>query len=526
MKTQEEIHEKGFNFHDSDYAKTKIGVKSVSDAALSLGVVRKININYGNKQLILKALAENNLPKLREISDFFYATNGIYAEICNYVANMYRYDWYVVPEMYEEPNTANEAKTLKEFTKTLAFLDNTHIKSFCADIALKVVKYGCYYGYVLDNKDQLLVQELPPNYCRVRYTIKGKPAVEFNMRYFDEKFSDTQYRLKILSMFPDEFAKGYVLYKKGKLHDDVNIADSGIGPWRLYTNDGWYLLDPDHTVKFNLLGDDRPRFVSAIPELLDLDAAQDLDRKKQMQQLLKIIVQKLPLDKNGDLIFDIDEAKDIHNNAVEMLRRAIGVDILTTFADIDSIDISDKNTTTQDDALSRTVKSVYRAFGISKNLFDAEGNLSLATSVLEDESTFRNLLFQFVNFFDSITQKRSQNRNKYNFRFYMLETTQYNYKDLSKMFKEQMQNGYSKMLAGIALGESQSSIINTIYFENKVLHLSEIMIPPLMSSTMNAQDMMNISERNLNDEDSKAGRPEKDDTEKSEKTIQNLESQS
>jgi len=27
-----------------------------------------------------------------------------------------------------------------------------------------------------------------------------------------------------------------------------------------------------------------------------------------MQQLLKIIIQKLPLDKNGDLIFDVDEA--------------------------------------------------------------------------------------------------------------------------------------------------------------------------------------------------------------------------
>jgi hypothetical protein len=49
---------------------------------------------------------------------------------------------------------------------------------------------------------------------------------------------------------------------------------------------------------------------------LDLDAAQDLDRRKQMQKLLKIVVQKLPMDKNGDLIFDVDEARDIHNNAV------------------------------------------------------------------------------------------------------------------------------------------------------------------------------------------------------------------
>ena len=33
------------------------------------------------------------------------------------------------------------------------------------------------------------------------------------------------------------------------------------------------------------------------------------------------------------------------------------------------------------------------------------------------------------------------------------------------------------MLPQIALGHSQSSI-NTVHFENEVLHLSEIMIPP------------------------------------------------
>jgi len=27
------------------------------------------------------------------------------------------------------------------------------------------------------------------------------------------------------------------------------------------------------------------------------------------QQLLKIIIQKMPIDKNGDLVFDVDEAK-------------------------------------------------------------------------------------------------------------------------------------------------------------------------------------------------------------------------
>lgn len=71
------------------------------------------------------------------------------------------------------------------------------------------------------------------------------------------------------------------------------------------------------------------------------------------------------MDKNGDLIFDVDEARDIHNNAVQMLKRAVGVDVLTTFADIDSVDMSDKNTTTTQDDLSKVERSVFNALGIS-----------------------------------------------------------------------------------------------------------------------------------------------------------------
>jgi len=72
----------------------------------------------------------------------------------------------------------------------------------------------------------------------------------------------------------------------------------------------------------------------------------------------------------------------------------------------------------------------------------------------------------------------------------MLETTIYNFKELSKMYKEHTQLGFSKMLPQIALGHSQSSIIATAHFENEVLKLQEIMIPPLMSSTLNGKDIL------------------------------------
>ena len=86
------------------------------------------------------------------------------------------------------------------------------------------------------------------------------------------------------------------------------------------------------------------------------------------------------------------------------------------------------------------------------------------------------------------------------------------------------------MLPQIALGHSQSSIINTAYFENEILHLSEIMLPPLMSSTLNAEDVLgkknsgNSSKSQNNTESGEAGRPEKPDDQKSEKTIANKES--
>jgi len=78
--------------------------------------------------------------------------------------------------------------------------------------------------------------------------------------------------------------------------------------------------------------------------------------------------------------------------------------------------------------------------------------------------------------------------------------------------------------------------LNTAHFENEILHLQEIMIPPLMSSTMNSADILGNKEKsttaknqnkaNTSGESKGAGRPSLPDDKKSEKTIQNKESMS
>ena len=556
---QEEIRSKGFDMINSrrgyegpiDYGKIKVGTKTLDDAVLNLGSMPKIRHDFGNKAFILQAISERNLPLIREISNYFYNTNGIYSKVCDYFAYLYRYDWYITPEIKDESEKSFE-KALIDFNNILGYLDNSHVKKVCGDIASEVVKNGAYYGYISPSRDGLVLQQLPINYCRKRFNIGDMPVIEFDMRFFDENFRDVNYRMKILRMFPKEFQKGYVLYKQGKLEPDTEYYPLGRRNSHLVNTNTqlnwrpgyWYTLEPGSAVKFCFNNGDQPLFINAIPAILDLDAAQDLDRRKQMQQLLKIVIQKLPFDKNGDLIFDVDEARDIHNNAVDMLQHAIGVDVLTTFADVQVEDMADSNTTTTSDDLERVERTVYNSLGVSKNLFNTDSNLSLEKSILQDESTMRVLLLQFNSFFDKITQQLGSNKKKYNYRFYMLETTQYNYQNLAKMYKDQVQMGYSKMLPQIAMGHSQSSIIHTAFFENKVLKLSEIMIPPLMSSTLNADSILGTNNQNNNSKNQKiseetkstasttktvktsdgAGRPEKADSEKSEKTIQNKES--
>lgn len=517
---QTEIHSKGFAMSNLEFGKLKVNKKMIEDAVLDLSTLKSVNKTYGNKSVVLKALANRDVATLREISNYFYRTSGIYSRVCNYFAQMYRYDWYIVPEVYDEK--AKE-KAAAEFPKILNFLDNSYIKKTCMDIALQVIKNGAYYGCIIPNKQGIILQELPVAYCRCKYYKGHIPIVELNMKFFDEKFADLAYRMRILKTFPEDIQRGYALYRQNKLPPEF-IGD---------TAGSWYVLDAGTAIKFDFGNGDVPVFASAIPALLDLDAAQELDRRKQMQKLLKIIVQKLPLDKNGDLIFDVDEAQDIHRNAVMMLSNAIGVDVLTTFADIESVDISDKATTTTNDELEKVERSLYNAFGTTQNIFNADGNLATTNSILNDEAMCRNLLLQFTQFYDYVTQMMSSNKKKWNFRLYMLETTQYNYKELSKMYKEQVQIGYSKMLPQIALGHSQSFIINSCTFENQALKLHEIMIPPLMSSTMSSEDVLGRIGKSETGKTQKAiegeksaGRKEKSDSEKSDKTIANRESMS
>lgn len=516
-----------------NFSKIKVGAKALEDAVLDLGELKRINPLCGDKTRVLEAINNSDYGKMREISNFFYKTSGIYSRLCRYMAYLYRYDWMITPHVAPSQqkskkspennfteDTKNE-KIIENFYKAIHYLDNFEVKKFLGEAALKVIRNGSYYGYTIHLQDRPTVQELPAGYCRSRFKIKNRPVVEMNMRYFKDFFPNEKVRKEILKNFPKEFQKGYQLFIENKLPPTF----AGDTP-------GWYVLDVNSAFKFSLNDEEFPAFISVIPAIIDLDGAQELDRKKMKQKLLKIIIQQMPLDKNGETIFDPDEIAEFHNNAVRMLGGSFGAEVLTTLADVSVADMADKSTTTTVDELTKVERTVYNEAGVSQMQFNTDGNIALEKSILNDEAAMYHLLAQFESFLNDLIKNFNRNK-KIQYKVQLLTTTIYNYKEMSKLYKEQTQLGYSKMLPQIALGQSQSSVLANAYFENDILDLVNVFIPPMMSSTMNAEAVNGLKNKNSSSgnssnknstEENKVGRKEKADSEKSEKTIANKES--
>jgi uncharacterized membrane protein len=140
----------------ASYAHLKIGSKAYEDAVIDFSAYEKLRKRFfHNKEAVIQALAENDIDTLREISRYFYRTNGIYQKVVNYFATMYRFDWYMVPEIFSD--NVNEDKVTKDFVKALDYFDNSNLKKTCGELALKVIRDGVCYGYAYEGKESILI---------------------------------------------------------------------------------------------------------------------------------------------------------------------------------------------------------------------------------------------------------------------------------------------------------------------------------------------------------------------------------
>ena len=180
-----------------DFGKLKVRAASpVKQAEASIFQPVSRGFERMSHEEIIRVIRGDNLSRKRELSRHFVKVNGIYARAVNFLSQIYTWDWFVTPNFpFSEDFSEKKTKQLiKGLDGVLSFLDKSQLKRLMRRWSYSVCEQGCYYGYLVDGEDHLIIQDLPIDFCRSRFLRDGSPVVEMNMEYFWKITTDEKYR--------------------------------------------------------------------------------------------------------------------------------------------------------------------------------------------------------------------------------------------------------------------------------------------------------------------------------------------
>jgi hypothetical protein len=184
----------------------------------------------------------------------------------------------------------------------------------------------------------------------------------------------------------------------------------------------WVVIPSDIGVCFPLL-DGRPLMLNVIPASIQYDKAVDTEQERALEEIRKIIVQKIPHLTDGGLLFEPEEAEEIHRGTVGMMKKNPNVSVLTTYADVDAI-ISRADADSASSTLESMQQNIYLQGGVSSQIFAATGT-SIETSIKNDTALMMILGNKYSKFITNLINNCFGNSN-ITFKYTILPITYYN----------------------------------------------------------------------------------------------------
>ncbi len=445
---------------------------------------------------IEQIIRSGDLDSLRQLSRYYYRTNSEYRENVDFLATLPFYDTFVTPIF--EQGKGSQAQIIKSFYNACAFVDKLDVKNTFTRITKSWLVNGMYNGILREIGNKVSIQDLPLEFCRTRFKdYNDLNILEFNVTYFERRFSDDRERARMVATFPEVVQKAWRNWK------DKKTAD----PWVMVSS-------ADGGVNFCFADDQTPLLIASLPKLRKLNDAVDREEKRDENELYKLLIQRMPIDKDGELVFGLDEVENIHQGVATMLQDLDTVDVLTTFGDTTLENLQDSSAATQSaNRIDKYTKNAWNALGRGSILFNPENSSTLGYSIKKDESLMKSYLNMYSTWIRFQINQRFT-RTGLTFDFEILPTTMFNLKDYQSIYFQGAQYGYSKMRAGVASGVKQLAQLSLMTFENDFLHMTEKMVPLQSSYTSSGNEGTTAG--------NKGGRPELPDEEKSEKTQANI----
>ena len=444
--------------------------------------------NY-TKEEVLKIIQSGDLFEQIKLSENYFSKDGFYKRLIIYYATILMYKGVLIPNPMPGKQLS-EKSVKKRYESAIDFVEQIEIETLFTEISKKVLVDGAYYGLILNvDKESLTILDLPAKYCRSRFKdFAGNDLIEFNVAYFTT-IRDLDSREDALSLYPKVVVRAFRNYLNGDFESQ------------------WVFIPSEIGISFNLF-ESYPFFLNVIPAVIDYEAAVETERERELEEIRKILVQKIPHLNDGGLLFEPDEAEVMHEGAVGMMKNNKNISVLTTYADVE-IESSKTTSDNVTNNLEKMVNNIYYEGGASKELFAASGSTSLGISIKNDTAMMMFLANKYSRFITRLVNQVFQNGNV-KFKYQILPISYYNSQDFIDESFKLAQSGYSFLLPSVAMGISQRDLSNLKDLENDVLGLMKKLEP--LNNSYNQSNSTN-----------KVGRPALKDEDKSEKTIKNQE---
>lgn len=426
----------------------------------------------------------------KKLSRYFLAKNGFYKQTILYYATLLKYVGILIPH----PNAGNSLSTPhveKRYIRALDFIESASLPILFTHISQRVLTDGTYFGVIHSHsRGQVAFLDLPSSYCQTRFKDAfGNDLIEFDVSYFNT-ITNEEAREAALATYPEVIMNHYRAYSNPKSRVSK-----------------WMIIPAEIGICFPFL-DGTPPFLHILPATMQYDTSVEIEQEKYLEEIRKIIVQKIPHNTSTDaLLFEPDEALEMHQGTVEMMKGNKNVSVLTTYADVDAI-VSHASSDSASNSIEKMLQNVFNEAGVSSQLFSSTGSTTLKSSVKKDIAIMMVLGNKYSLFITNLINKLFGNSNV-SFKYMILPVGEQNWDDFIKSSKDLAALGYSWMIPAIAQGFTQRDLVDIKNLENDALKLLDKLIP-LQSAFQST--------------DKQVGAPKKDQEDKAAKTIQNEES--
>lgn len=401
---------------------------------------------------------ERNEKLLRSAIRYIYGASSHFRRLIQYFVSLSDFA-YVVEPYNVDPAKANIKTTRLNYRKVLKTLSSMSIKTQFPKILTVCLREDVFYGTFRDMGDNIAIQQLDSDYCKITEFEGNVPNVTFDFSYFSTRPDELDY-------FPDEFKIRYEEYLKDTSR-----------PWQTLSSPNSFAVKFSADIWQYAL----PLFAGILGELYDIEEYKKIALSKAALENYAMLVMKLPMTDDGEWGIDLKKAKEFWGNLDAVLPEEIG-SILSPMP-LDKISF-EKNHADENDTIANAEQNLFTAAGVSSLIFNnpkASAN-ALLLSIKADQNITYGIVKSIEDVLNRYIQSFGYGRN---FKVNFLDVSCFNRKEAGDAYLKACQFGIpmiSYYCASQGLGQAELDSMS--FLEGHVLKLQDIFRPLQNSSQM------------------------------------------